>query len=46
MPDDRPPAADDQAPPSWTRIYALVLGLLLAWIVLFYLFTARYAPAS
>lgn len=31
---------------SWPRVYALVLGLLVLWIVLFAAFTAAYRSFS
>ncbi len=37
--------APDEPPPlgTWPRMYALVLGSLLFWIVLFYLFTRVFS---
>lgn len=40
----------DQEPPpilgSWNRIYTLVLGLLVFWIVAFAVFTVQYRSFS
>ena len=42
-------SSDEESAPilgTWPRVYALVLGLLVVWIVLFAAFTAAYRSFS